>query len=634
VASYSHRFKLLELVRRLRVPAATLLGGLLLVAGTGGALAASADSPWGAGGPPGQGPLGPQHPLAGMLGVVPSGLADLSGPAASAPGLHRPWASEFASGGAGSANMSYHGGPVMFTNTVYEIFWNGPTAPGDSNYQADISRYFTDLAAAHDTTSNVYAVSTQYTDGSGNHIANESTVGGVALDTDAIPNDPACTSAYARGGVTISGGCATDSDIQTEVAKVIASQKWTPNSNSIFFVFTPPNVGSCFGSYCAYSYYCAYHSSFTIGSQNAIYANMPYADNPTAPGACDVGQYPNGDVADATVNLVSHEQNESITDPFGNAWYDSQGNEIGDKCAWNFGSVLGPNGAEYNQVINSDDYFLQQEWSNASSSCVQQYAPAALPSVTGFGPPSGAPGTAVTISGMNLGGATAVKFGGVAASVSSDSSSQIVATVPAAAVSGPISVTTAAGTATSAASFAVSPVVNGFSPTSGPVETTVTISGGGFSGATAVSFNGKAAGSFSVQSATSITATVPAGATNGQIAVTTPAGTATSSGSFTVTVAPDFALSASPSSRSVSPGTQTTFNVAITPSNGFAGSVQLSVSGLPGRTSASFNPSSATTSSTLTVSTNRRTGRGTYTLTITGTSGSLKHSFQVSLTVT
>jgi hypothetical protein len=64
----------------------------------------------------------------------------------------------------------------------------------------------------------------------------------------------------------------------------------------------------------------------------------------------------------------------------------------------------------------------------------------------------------------------------------------------------------------------------------------VTISGTSFTGATVVRFNGTSAG-FTVNSATSIQATVPAGATSGSISVTTPAGTATSASSFTVRVA-------------------------------------------------------------------------------------------------
>ena len=74
-----------------------------------------------------------------------------------------------------------------------------------------------------------------------------------------------------------------------------------------------------------------------------------------------------------------------------------------------------------------------------------------------------------------------------------------------------------------------------FTPTSGPVGTSVTITGTNFTGVASVKFNGTAATSYTVNSTVKITATVPTGATTGQIAVTTAAGTGTSAGSFTVT---------------------------------------------------------------------------------------------------
>ena len=65
--------------------------------------------------------------------------------------------------------------------------------------------------------------------------------------------------------------------------------------------------------------------------------------------------------------------------------------------------------------------------------------------------------------------------------------------------------------------------------------TEVTITGTSFTGATKVTFGGVKATTFSVDSDTQITATVPTGAKTGKIQVTTPGGTATSPGVFTVT---------------------------------------------------------------------------------------------------
>jgi hypothetical protein len=98
---------------------------------------------------------------------------------------------------------------------------------------------------------------------------------------------------------------------------------------------------------------------------------------------------------------------------------------------------------------------------------------------------------------------------------------------------------------------------------------------------------------------------------------------------------PDFAISASPSSESVAPGNSTTYSVSVAPSNSFNGSVSFSVSGLPTGATATFTPTSVQTSgsSTLSISTSSGTPTGTYALTITGTSGALTHSAQVTLVV-
>ncbi|MBZ5544247.1 MAG: IPT/TIG domain-containing protein [Acidobacteriia bacterium] len=177
-----------------------------------------------------------------------------------------------------------------------------------------------------------------------------------------------------------------------------------------------------------------------------------------------------------------------------------------------------------------------------------------LPVIAYFSPTSGPSGTLVTINGSYFTGTTSVAFNGKKASFSVVSDSQITATVPKRATSGPISVTTPGGTTTSSTNFAVGPTqgpaITSFSPTSGPVGTSVTISGSGFTGATSVAFNGTSA-QFTVNSDTQVTTSVPSGATTGPISVTTPAGTGTSSSSFTVVGLPVIS-SFSPSSGPVS----------------------------------------------------------------------------------
>ncbi len=265
----------------------------------------------------------------------------------------------------GSGNLAYHGGETEKTNKVYAIYWVPPGYTVSANYESLINQFFTDVA--HDSgllNTNVYNTDTDYysiVNGLKVRIKYRSTFGGSVTDTSALPTS-GCHDSY-------TSVCLTDAQIQTEVNKVVAAQGWTANSTTEFFMFTAKGIGSCAGGSCAFSQYCAYHSWTGSGSTAMLYANMPYAD--TVPNNCDVGQHPNNDDADATINVTSHEHNETVTDEQGNAWYDAAGYEDGDKCAWIFGAVSGSAGHEYNQTINGHHYFLQEEWSNTNG-CVQK----------------------------------------------------------------------------------------------------------------------------------------------------------------------------------------------------------------------------------------------------------------------
>ncbi len=127
-------------------------------------------------------------------------------------------------------------------------------------------------------------------------------------------------------------------------------------------------------------------------------------------------------------------------------------------------------------------------------------AQAAGPTVLVFLPLTGPVGTSVTITGTGFqdsSPATSVKFNGTAASFTIDSGTQITATVPVGATSGKITVTDAQGTGTSLLNFTVTapptPVVAAFLPLTGPLGTSVTITGTGFTGASSVTFGGHAA---------------------------------------------------------------------------------------------------------------------------------------------
>jgi len=97
---------------------------------------------------------------------------------------------------------------------------------------------------------------------------------------------------------------------------------------------------------------------------------------------------------------------------------------------------------------------------------------------------------------------------------------------------------------------------------------------------------------------------------------------------------PNFSLSATPASVSVTQGSSAGSTITVTPSGGFTGNVTLSTSGLPVGVTAAFGTNPATSTSTVTFNASATATTGTSTVTITGTSGALTHTTTISLTVT
>lgn len=149
-------------------------------------------------------------------------------------------------------------------------------------------------------------------------------------------------------------------------------------------------------------------------------------------------------------------------------------------------------------------------------------------------PATGSETAQVGILGQGFSKSSVVKFGGIPVTKGQlTGSTFILATVPAGALTGTVTVTTGTTTLTSNVTFKVKPTIKTFSPPSGPIGASVTITGTALTQATKVTFNGTSA-TFTVNSDSQITAIVPAGATTGKISVATKGGAATSSGVFTV----------------------------------------------------------------------------------------------------
>jgi len=188
---------------------------------------------------------------------------------------------------------------------------------------------------------------------------------------------------------------------------------------------------------------------------------------------------------------------------------------------------------------------------------------AVAPTILTLTPSSGAAGTKVTLHGSYFTGATAVQYNGTnLPSFTVVSAYYITVIVPGGAVSGgssgPITVITPGGSVVIPTNFTLdpAPTIRTFSPASGPIGQSVSITGANFTGATAVKFNGTKA-TFQVASDSSIIATVSSGTTSGKITLITSGGTATSATNFTIIPAPTIS-SVSPISGKV--GTKITLH--------------------------------------------------------------------------
>ncbi|MGK8508114.1 beta strand repeat-containing protein [Nocardia asiatica] len=224
------------------------------------------------------------------------------------------------------------------------------------------------------------------------------------------------------------------------------------------------------------------------------------------------------------------------------------------------------------------------------------------------GPASG--GNTVTLTGTEFTGATAVDFGGTAASsFTVVSSTQINAVAPAGTGTVNVSVTTSGGTSNSRSytyvpAPALATVVPGAGPETG--SNTVVLTGTNLTGATAVRFGANAAVAFTIVSATEIRAVAPAGTGTAAVTVTTPGG---------VSNGVSYAYVPVPSLVAVVPGSG--------PETG-GNTVTLTGTGLATTTAVNFGPASAisfTAVSDTEVVAVAPAGTGTSTVTITTAGG-------------
>lgn len=298
--------------------------------------------------------------------------------------------------GSANGNVDYHGGPVLHSSTPYLIFWD-PTAEIAAHSRTVLEQYLTDSAADSGKGTDVFSVLRQYTDTTGFADYNQtfSSAGQAIVDTQSYPTTASgctTTSSYPH--------CLTDAQLRTEMARLISTRSLPTGIGAnapIYFLITPADTNVCgSGLGCAGDGdFCAYHSDFTDGPNDVLYASVPFIVwTLNSSKGCQLDgtstyQSPNSDQADNIADDLSHELDETITDPLINAWYNDDGdNEVADNCE-SYGPdgplngesldayepVLGGSesaGTLYDQAINGDHYYTQTVWSNADVGCEAQ----------------------------------------------------------------------------------------------------------------------------------------------------------------------------------------------------------------------------------------------------------------------
>jgi hypothetical protein len=225
----------------------------------------------------------------------------------------------------GSPNMTYHGGVIMPTANVTAIYWGTSWANYTGDKISGLASWYAGFSG-----SNYAKTSDEYT-GSNGQVGATTSYAGNYVDTSAAGN----------GNNT--------SAILAEVCKMIKNPD--PSGNGYYPVYVDLGRGS--------NGYCAYHS---VGTCSGIRVQFGFFFKLDGDAGCDPGDTSglHSQGLAALSNVSGHELSEARTDPSNpGAWYDSSGQENGDKCAWTFNVPLVT-------FSNGTQWKIQGEWSNAA----------------------------------------------------------------------------------------------------------------------------------------------------------------------------------------------------------------------------------------------------------------------------
>ncbi|KAK9845868.1 hypothetical protein WJX81_004594 [Elliptochloris bilobata] len=255
------------------------------------------------------------------------------------------------------SGINYYGGPLMVQNPInINYIWYGNWAGNTA------TTILTNLAKNMGGSSWYHIMATYY-----QLVGATKTVVPTGGATPALRYAASVNDAYSQGKSL------SDAQVQTIVQRAIAGGglgKVDPNG--MYFVLASQDVTATSGFCTAY---CAWHTYYV---QQGIPVKFTFVGNGArCPNSCaPFSPGPNNNQgADGMASTLSHELVEMVSDPVFNGWYDANGYENADKCAWTYGTTYRTKtNALYNVNIGPFQYMIQRNWLNlGTGSCVSTY---------------------------------------------------------------------------------------------------------------------------------------------------------------------------------------------------------------------------------------------------------------------
>jgi hypothetical protein len=220
----------------------------------------------------------------------------------------------------GSGSFVNHGGPVMTNAGFWALYWNSSVA---NSTQTSMNQ----------STGTKYASLREQMDAFLVSFGNDAPYSQAPTDDFSIVQQygaPITSTVHYFGYKVASErtkSSVSDSGIRNFIAGQLDSNAVSVSTDIIYGVYLPAGMKVTMSGGASCSTFCGYHSHFNYGGLDIRYAVFPYLD-------CNACKLSTMSVADMMTIVASHEIREAVTDPQLNAWYDDQGYEADDKCAW------------------------------------------------------------------------------------------------------------------------------------------------------------------------------------------------------------------------------------------------------------------------------------------------------------